>query len=124
MKKMYRLFGLLILVLLLAACGSDSDDADQSDKDADKGSDTGVVEIFSWWTGAGEEDGLLALIDLFEETHDDIEIENAAVAGGAGTNAKAVLATRMQRSEERRVGRECRYGEWTDEENERMENDE
>jgi len=96
MKKMYRLFGLLILVLLLAACGSDSDDADQSDKDADKGSDTGVVEIFSWWTGAGEEDGLLALIDLFEETHDDIEIENAAVAGGAGTNAKAVLATRMQ----------------------------
>lgn len=93
---MYRLFGLLILVIVMAACGSDSDDADQSDKNKDKNSDSGVVEIFSWWTGAGEEDGLLALIDLFEETHNDIEIENAAVAGGAGTNAKAVLATRMQ----------------------------
>lgn len=99
MKKMYRLFGLLILVLVMAACGSDSDSADdQSGKDTDKDSDSdsGVVEIFSWWTGAGEEDGLLALIDLFEERNDEIEIENAAVAGGAGTNAKAVLATRMQ----------------------------
>ena len=56
----------------------------------------GAVEIFSWWTGAGEEDGLLALIDLFNELHPDIEVKNAAVAGGAGTNAKAVLATRMQ----------------------------
>jgi glucose/mannose transport system substrate-binding protein len=36
------------------------------------------------------------LIDLFEKEHDDIKVENAAVSGGAGTNAKAVLATRMQ----------------------------
>src|SRR5690606_40652697 len=28
--------------------------------------------------------------------HPDITVENAAVAGGAGTNAKAVLAARMQ----------------------------
>src|SRR5699024_7857786 len=54
------------------------------------------VEIFTWWTGAGEEVGLLAVIDLFEEKHPDITVENAAVAGGAGTNAKAVLATRME----------------------------
>src|SRR5699024_3286314 len=39
---------------------------------------------------------LLALIELFEEKHPDISVENAAVAGGAGTNAKAVLSTRMQ----------------------------
>ncbi|GAB2716206.1 ABC transporter substrate-binding protein [Paenibacillus thermoaerophilus] len=54
------------------------------------------VEIFSWWTGAGEEDGLKALIQLFKDKHPDIEVINAAVAGGAGTNAKAVLASRMQ----------------------------
>lgn len=54
------------------------------------------MEIFSWWTGAGEEDGLKALIKLFEEKYPDVPIENAAVAGGAGTNAKAVLASRMQ----------------------------
>lgn len=54
------------------------------------------VEIFSWWTGAGEEDGLKALIQLFKDKHSEIEVINAAVAGGAGTNAKAVLASRMQ----------------------------
>lgn len=54
------------------------------------------VEIFSWWTGAGEEAGLKGLIELFKKKHTDIEIINAAVAGGAGTNAKAVLASRMQ----------------------------
>ncbi|MFE4570551.1 ABC transporter substrate-binding protein [Paenibacillus chitinolyticus] len=54
------------------------------------------VEIFSWWTGAGEEAGLKGLIDLFKTKNKDIELVNAAVAGGAGTNAKAVLASRMQ----------------------------
>jgi len=53
------------------------------------------VEIFSWWTGAGEAAGLEGLIQLFKEKHPDIEVINAAVAGGAGTNAKAVLASRM-----------------------------
>ena len=54
-----------------------------------------ALEIFSWWTGGGEEEGLLALFDLFHTYYPDIEIINAAVAGGAGTNAKAVLKTRM-----------------------------
>lgn len=95
------------------ACGGDQDtteDAGGTDEttddtggeettdegDAAAEDDGGKVEIFSWWTGAGEEDALLALIDLFKEQHPDIEVENAAVAGGAGTNAKAVLAARMQ----------------------------
>lgn len=96
-KKLYGLLILFALALVIAACGSDSSDEKKDDsgkKDASAAS--GEVEIFSWWTGAGEEDGLLALIDLFEEENPDIKIENAAVSGGAGTNAKAVLATRMQ----------------------------
>ena len=99
MKKIYGIFALLVLMLVIAACGSDSS-SDQSGEDQnDDGTNSGEegnVEIFSWWTGAGEEEGLLALIELFEEKHPDISVENAAVAGGAGTNAKAVLATRMQ----------------------------
>lgn len=93
MKKFYALFFLLAAALVVSACSSDS-----KDKPKDKGGESaeGPVEIFSWWTGAGEEDGLLALIDLFNELHPEIKVENAAVAGGAGTNAKAVLATRMQ----------------------------
>lgn len=54
------------------------------------------VEIFSWWTGAGEEAGLNALIAMFKDKNKDIEVINSAVAGGAGTNARAVLANRMQ----------------------------
>lgn len=54
------------------------------------------VEVFSWWTGGGEAAGLEAMIKVFNAKYPDIAFENAAVAGGAGTNARAVLATRLQ----------------------------
>lgn len=54
------------------------------------------LEIFSWWTNPGEADGLQALFDIFKQRKPGVEIINATVAGGAGTNAKAVLVTRMQ----------------------------
>jgi glucose/mannose transport system substrate-binding protein len=54
-----------------------------------------TVEVFSWWVGPGEADGLAAMVEVFNEMYPDIEFENAAVAGGAGTNARAVLATRL-----------------------------
>jgi glucose/mannose transport system substrate-binding protein len=54
------------------------------------------VEVFSWWTGAGEQEGLDAMIADFKAKNPTIDVENAAVAGGAGTNAKAILATRLQ----------------------------
>jgi len=92
LRKSFLVSIVLIFSLVLSACSSSSsDNGDGGDK---KGSDK--LEIFSWWTGAGEEDGLKALIKLFEDKYPDVPIENAAVAGGAGTNAKAVLASRMQ----------------------------
>ena len=54
-----------------------------------------TFEVFSWWTGGGEAAGLDAMIKLFDANYPDIEFINAAVAGGAGTNAKAVLASRL-----------------------------
>jgi len=53
------------------------------------------VEVFSWWTGGGEAAGLDAMIAIFKANNPTIEFINAAVAGGAGTNARAVLATRL-----------------------------
>jgi glucose/mannose transport system substrate-binding protein len=53
------------------------------------------VEIFSWWTTGGEAAGLQKLIDQFNAENPQYEAFNAAVAGGAGSNAKAVLKTRM-----------------------------
>ncbi|WP_396232399.1 ABC transporter substrate-binding protein [Fredinandcohnia sp. QZ13] len=89
MKKGFLLSLLFVFVFAMTACSSEPG---SKEKDGDKAK----LDIFSWWTGAGEEDGLKALIALFEEKYPDVPIENAAVAGGAGTNAKAVLASRMQ----------------------------
>lgn len=56
---------------------------------------TGQLEIFSWWTNPGEQDGLFALYEIYKKRHPGVEIINATVAGGAGVNAKQVLKTRM-----------------------------
>jgi glucose/mannose transport system substrate-binding protein len=55
----------------------------------------GSVEVFSWWVGPGEADGLAAMVKIFQAQYPNDTFVNAAVAGGAGTNAKAVLATRL-----------------------------
>ncbi|WP_165998056.1 ABC transporter substrate-binding protein [Bacillus sp. Cs-700] len=92
LKSFTGWFLILVLALVpLSACSSSGETDGSSGSSKEE-----TLDIFSWWTGAGEEDGLNALIDLFKEEYPDIEVENAAVAGGAGTNAKAVLASRMQ----------------------------
>jgi glucose/mannose transport system substrate-binding protein len=57
------------------------------------------VEVFSWWTGGGEAAGLDAMIKVFKAQNANIEFVNSAVAGGAGTNARAVLATRLSQNQ-------------------------
>lgn len=86
MKKMVVLLAMVILLIpfqVFAGGGQENDVKNE-------------LEIFSWWTAGGEAEGLQAMIDVFHEKYPEIEIINATVAGGAGTNAKAVLATRMQ----------------------------
>ncbi|WP_332634053.1 ABC transporter substrate-binding protein [Halalkalibacter flavus] len=99
-KKWLAASALALSLFTVTACGSDESSSETSSEQGgdatEPSAEQEVVEIFSWWTGAGEEDGLLALIDLFEEKHPTIKVENAAVAGGAGTNAKAVLTSRIQ----------------------------
>lgn len=58
--------------------------------------DAGSLEVFSWWTSPGEAPALQALFDAFQAANPDVEIVNAAVSGGAGVNAIAVLQTRLQ----------------------------
>jgi glucose/mannose transport system substrate-binding protein len=52
--------------------------------------------VFTWWASGSEKLGLDALVDVFNEQHPDIEFVNAAVAGGAGSNAKNALAARLE----------------------------
>lgn len=66
--------------------------------DDEEGGGDGKVKlsVFSWWTGGGEEAGLKAMIADFEKKNPKIKFSNEAVAGGAGSKAKAVLASRLQ----------------------------
>jgi glucose/mannose transport system substrate-binding protein len=72
--------------MLLSACGKTATPAATADTQ---------LEVFSWWTGGGEAAGLDAMIKIWNTEYPGIEFINAAVAGGAGSNAKAVLATRL-----------------------------
>ena len=54
------------------------------------------LQIFSWWTGVASSKALDSLIGVFNKQYPKIHVINEAVAGGAGSNAKAVLETRME----------------------------
>lgn len=90
-----------VLTLGLVGCATTPAEEETSGSSGSGGSGTsetatGTVEVFSWWTGGGEEAGLNALVEVFNAEYPNIEFVNAAVAGGAGTNARAVLATRLE----------------------------
>jgi glucose/mannose transport system substrate-binding protein len=64
-------------------------------KGVEKTSATSQLQVFSWWTGGGEAHGLEKLIAIWNKQHPGTPFKNETVAGGAGTNAKAVLAQRL-----------------------------
>ncbi len=88
----------MVFSLLLAACGSTATEA-PAEPAAPAAAACTKVEVFSWWTGGGEAAGLDAMIKVFQAANPGIEFINSAVAGGAGTNARAVLATRLSQNE-------------------------
>ncbi len=53
------------------------------------------MEIFSWWTSGSEHAALDKLFAATTNKNPGVKIVDAAIAGGAGTNAKQVLATRL-----------------------------
>ncbi len=54
------------------------------------------VEVFTWWADGGEKAGLDGLVSTFGTACTNFKFVNGAVAGGAGANAKQVLAQRLQ----------------------------
>ncbi len=94
-KFSWGFFSLMIVaILVLSACGPAAKTATQAPATQVPAKST-EVEIFSWWVGPGEADGLAAMVKVFNQQYPSIKFVNAAVTGGAGTNAKAVLATRL-----------------------------
>ncbi|RMI40093.1 carbohydrate ABC transporter substrate-binding protein [Streptomyces triticirhizae] len=65
-------------------------------EDGGSGTGEGEVEVFTWWAQGSEKEGLDALVAVFEDQNPDLTFVNGAVAGGAGSDAKNVLASRLQ----------------------------
>ncbi|GAA5042283.1 glucose/mannose transport system substrate-binding protein [Thermocatellispora tengchongensis] len=79
-------------LLSLTACGGGEDGQGASGGEAAKKQ----VEVFSWWTGPGEADGLTAMREIFEKQNPNLTFFDAAVAGGSGDKARALLTTKLQ----------------------------
>jgi glucose/mannose transport system substrate-binding protein len=77
-------------LLTATACGSDDDGG---------GSGAKTVEVFTWWADGGEKAGLDGLVGQFGTDCAGQTFQNGAVAGGAGANAKQVLASRLQQND-------------------------
>ena len=105
-KRIYLVSALfVVLVLALSACQPATPTPEPPEETTEVPTPEPVVEpsgdmeVFSWWTAGGEAEGLNAMLEIFAAEYPDVSIINATVAGGAGVDARAVLATRMQGGE-------------------------
>lgn len=87
--------GLAAVTITNGAIGGSATDTSTSTTGA-AATSSNQVQIFSWWTAGGEANGLKALMKTYKHKYPSEDIINEAVAGGGGSNAKAVLASRMQ----------------------------
>jgi glucose/mannose transport system substrate-binding protein len=78
-------------LLTASACGGGDDSGGNSGPKK--------VEVFTWWADGGEKAGLDGLVSTFGTACPGQTFENGAVAGGAGANAKQVLASRLQQGD-------------------------
>ncbi|MCU1418848.1 MAG: extracellular solute-binding protein [Mycetocola sp.] len=79
-----------VVGVLLSGCAAN---ADNSGGGGDGAND---LEITSWWTSGSEADALNVLIDAVKKADPSLNVENAAVSGGGGANARQALAARLQ----------------------------
>ncbi len=95
-----------VVAVALAACGSGSTNdtggsggAPSTSLATKAGGAGGDVGVFTWWAAGSEKKGLDALVALFKEKYPNDNFVNLAVAGGAGSNAKAKLASDLQNNQ-------------------------
>ncbi|WP_138413448.1 ABC transporter substrate-binding protein [Sinomonas gamaensis] len=77
------------LVGSLAACAAN----EQANSGASGGKS---LEITSWWTSGSEADALGVLTTAVKAADAGLSVDNAAVSGGGGANARQALAARLQ----------------------------
>jgi glucose/mannose transport system substrate-binding protein len=84
-----------IAAVALTACGSGGGGTTAGSGNGSASSNKSL-EVFSWWTSGSESAALKALVTTAETQDPGLKITNGAVAGGGGSNAQAVLQTRLQ----------------------------
>ncbi len=91
-RRISLLAGVAALGLTLAACGGGDTPAEDSNaQDA-----SGNVGVFTWWADGSEKAGLDSLVEVFNTDFPNVTFDNLAVAGGAGSQAKSVLAAQLK----------------------------
>ena len=83
----------------LTGCSDDSPTDTKTsggESTAKEGGAGGEVGVFTWWAEGSEKEGLDALEALFKTDYPNNTFVNLAVAGGAGSSAKAKLAADLQ----------------------------
>ena len=83
-------------VLALSACGGSGSTGGTEPSGGGSGGAGGTLEVFSWWTSGSEAAALDVLNKAFTTADPGSTFKNAAVSGGGGSNARTVLATRLQ----------------------------
>jgi glucose/mannose transport system substrate-binding protein len=78
----------LTLTLAAGACGNDAPTSATESTDR--------LEVLSWWTSGSEAAALNTLLSAYRQAAPGTEPINAAVAGGAGSEAIVALAQRLQ----------------------------
>jgi len=53
------------------------------------------IEVMSWWTTGGEANGLTKLFETFNAANPTLCAYNAAISGGAGSKAQAIMKARV-----------------------------
>jgi glucose/mannose transport system substrate-binding protein len=76
---------------VVTACGSQSPTSPATS--------TKRLEVVSWWTSRSESAALNVLFAAFRQSNPGVRAINAAVPGGAGSNAIVELAKRLQRND-------------------------
>ncbi|GAA4256248.1 ABC transporter substrate-binding protein [Dactylosporangium darangshiense] len=78
----------VVVALAVTGCGAQ--------KPTSATTDTKQLEVLSWWTSGSEAAALNVLLSAMHQTNPNVEVVNAAVAGGAGSQAVVALAKRLQ----------------------------
>jgi glucose/mannose transport system substrate-binding protein len=78
----------VVVMAALSGCAANGTSSDENAANS--------LEITSWWTSGSEEAALNVLIDAVKASDPGLTVDNFAVSGGGGANARQALAARLQ----------------------------